>query len=352
MPDLPVPLTGLAALERRLDAGPAPAAIGAGLEAGRSVQRTQTGYTTAIRVAEARDPREVWRAARLDAERLGSRAWYSIPFKRKGGGRSLVEGPTVDLAYALLGAYGNAVAGAELVREERGGSVWFLARFVDLERGVTIERTYKGHCAPAPGGFAGESRARWESMQYDAQQSKAVRGVILRGIPAWLTAGAVDAARAAVASDQLGGLDEEAARHMLADLGRSALGDGGPDRTTIPRLEAFVDAPIATWTQSQCVELVAALRAVKAGEEDGASLFPVAGEAPAVEPTGRGALGLESASPTPSPASSSPAAGPEIAPDHAPAPPATRAPASSSSSRPKKRTGDGLADLPFSGGES
>ncbi len=350
MPDLPVPLTDLAALERRLDAGPAPAALVAGLEAGRSVQRTQTGYTTAVRVATARDIREVWRAARLDAERLGARAWYSIPFKKRGGGTSLVEGPTVDLAYALLGAYGNAVAGAELVREERDGSVWFLARFVDLERGVTIERTYKGHCAPAPGAFAGESRARWESMQYDAQQSKAVRGVILRGIPAWLTAGAVDAARAAVAADQLGGLEPAAARRMLVDLGRSALGD---DKHTIKRLEAYVDAPVDAWTPSQCVELVAALRAVAAGDEDGPSLFPVAG-APAAEQTGRGALGLEQDKPAAGPAASSHPSPPPVAAAKVPAsssPPPLPPPPGEGPAK-KKKTGDGLGDLPFGGGDA
>lgn len=328
MPQLPVAVSGLAALDRRLDQEEPRELLARGLDSGRSIQRTSTGYTTAVRVAEPRDRREVFRRAKLDAELLGAGAWYSIPFKKRGGGTSRVEGPTVALAYSLLGAWGNAVAGAELVDQEADGSVWFLARFVDLETGITIERTYRGHCSPAPGSFRGEGRARWESMQYDAQQSRAVRGVILRGLPAWLVAGAVEAARSAVSADQLGGLSIAQARALLVDKG-AELG------LEPARLAAFVGSPLEAWTQSECVELVAAIRAVRDGEAERDVLFPIE------EPRSGSAVSKTNALGLPSSVSSPPPVAPvSVAPKEA-----TEEEASPPKKR--KRAADGLSDLPF-----
>ena len=209
---------------------------------------------------EPRDRGAMLAAARWVGSRLGKRAIYSWEAKGKRG-PSLIEGPTIGLAYALAGEWGDTATRALLV-ERVAGRAKFRGVFADLQRRTLVEREYVFSLAPAPGGFAGDpaQRQRWETMQEQSAASKAVRGAILAGLPAWLVDEALDAAREAVSGEALTvhGEDGQPVRLDLATaLERAvrAFGAMRPDPLTEADLVALVGRPRELWALSDLVRL-------------------------------------------------------------------------------------------------
>ena len=72
----------------------------------------------------------------------------------------------------------------------------FNAHFVDLERGFTVSRVFRKK--KGKGVFKKLEDDRAEDMTFQAAQSRAIRNVVLAGVPRWLTDQAKERAKDAV----------------------------------------------------------------------------------------------------------------------------------------------------------
>jgi len=225
------------------------------LRNGGQIQQLRTDFVTALQVAQPRDIRLVTKRAMDEAELLAERGFYSFPVK---GGR--VEGGSIELAMCLHRAWGNCHADCDVV-EAAENHVTLRARFIDLESGATVARAFRGYVAPAPAKFASDpaQRERWYSMQFEANQSKAIRNVILRGVPAWLRDEAFRRAKESAGKLLLKGTSLPEARAKIVDWYRSI----GKSQTDLERLR---DRPMGSWTANDCVELKSTWTAIKVGD--------------------------------------------------------------------------------------
>lgn len=185
---------------------------------------------------------------------LARSAFYSFP---AGGGS--IEGPSIDLAYALAQVWGYNVTRVAIVATE-GNRCRLRGIYVDLQNVSIFERDYEAHLSPAPGKFANkpDQADRWRVMQMQAASSKAVRGAILAGLPAWLVDAAMDAARDAAANRATGGLPLPEARRNAVEHFKS-LG------LTVPEIEDFVGQPVDLWTANHLGDLRELAAGLKSG---------------------------------------------------------------------------------------
>ncbi len=236
-----------------------------GAERGASVQRTELGYTTAVRVAAPRDMTDVSERAMDDAQLLEEDAWYSIRF---GSGRA--EGGTIKLARSLISIWGNCAVRCNLIDESPDGSILMEATFIDLETGLNLALQYYGYIKKPPEDSkfndGGENAARWKAMQFAGQQSRAVRNVILAALPAWLVKGAISQAKLMASKKLLNGVPLNEARATLVDRWKKY-------DINEEILVAFVGKPVPQWTAADCVDLSSSLKATGSGETTADEVF-------------------------------------------------------------------------------
>ncbi len=151
--------------------------------------QSKTQYHTAVRVQQPRDLDKVVAAVLREAEFAGDAFYYSFPM----GGQK-VEGPSVGLALAVAREWTNCAVPVDY--QETAGEWIFTAHFVDLERGFTVSRVYRQK--KGVGRFKKLDTERAEDMTFQAAQSRAIRNVVLAGVPRWLTDQAKERAKAAV----------------------------------------------------------------------------------------------------------------------------------------------------------
>ncbi|MCP4549493.1 MAG: hypothetical protein GY835_23810 [bacterium] len=180
------------------------------LSEGRALTQTQTQYTTAIAVQNPRDKKDVLERALEEAELLAEQFYYSWTTKNRDGSRGVVEGMGIEGAMALAREYGNCVT--DVISDETKTHWHFRATFVDLETGFTCAREFKQRKkGQARGGLPG---ARMEEGDFAIGQSKAVRGAIDKGLPAWLKKKCLARAKQAAAAD-MGSGDKISARQKV-----------------------------------------------------------------------------------------------------------------------------------------
>lgn len=169
------------------------------IASGMTLQRTQTPYTTAVQVQKPRDLDRVVKNVLHEARYAKDNFYYAWELKGRNGGR--VEGASIGLAYAVARAYGNCVV--DLDHKLENGVDVFTGRFVDLETGYTTTRIFRQKNNPLGGGY---NAARKDDMMFQAAQSKALRNVILAGVPRWLVDAAVKEAKSSTcdAIEQVG----------------------------------------------------------------------------------------------------------------------------------------------------
>jgi hypothetical protein len=248
----------------------------------RQVDDDIAGLAAVAKSAGPRDLEEIARLARqvgaalgrvLDAKGEGTRAYYRWSVNSKDGGKSVIEGPTVDLMDALAGVWGGLLYQIRLI-SETGQRVHLRGRVLDLVRVVAHERDYLGHLRPAPGRFAGEEAERWKVMQLQAAESKAIRGVLEHVIPAWVVEEAMEAARDAAAKARTGGKPvDEASKAALAALDKQKI-----DADLAAR---WVGKPVAQWNAYDLQALRDLFARAKRGEitPDGVRVEAAAREA-------------------------------------------------------------------------
>lgn len=230
-----------------------------------------------------RDEKAMIAAAKRIGELLGPKAFYSFP---AGGGR--IEGASIDLAYALVQTWGRCLCRCMLIQSE-GNRVMLRGQFVDLHSVSIVERDYTATLSPPPGRFANkpDQADRWRVMQEQSAISKAVRGAILGGLPAWYVAAALDAAFGVVESKVLKGKTLVQARADAAKYFTDVW------KLSQAELEAVTDKAIDLWTTAEIAALQDLAADLKAGRTAVESIrAQVAAAAPAAATNGRAALGL------------------------------------------------------------
>jgi hypothetical protein len=186
-----------------------------------NVQETQTKYTTAMRVQIPRELPVVESRALEEATLMGADGYYAW-----GQNKDRIEGPSKDLAMALIRCYGNCAVDLGDVQETRDAWI-FTATFVDLETGFTLARQFRQAKSWAVYGKFDD--ARKDDIRFQIGQSKAVRNVILNAVPGWLVRRAMDRCKGGVremieATVAKHGMEKVVDRAMvrLAQLGADA----------------------------------------------------------------------------------------------------------------------------------
>lgn len=202
-----------------------------------------------------RDEKAMLTAAKRIGELLGAKAFYSFP---AGGGR--IEGASIDLAYALVQTWGKCLCRC-MITSSAGERVTLRGQFVDLQSVAIVERDYTATLSPPPGKFANkpDQADRWRVMQEQSAISKAVRGAILGGLPAWYVGAALDAAFGIVENKVLKG------KTLVQARGDAALYFAQAYQLKQADLETLVGKALDLWTTAEIAALQDLAADLKAG---------------------------------------------------------------------------------------
>ena len=242
---------------------------------GAATDQALAGFVTAQKVAIKRDFPRILAEGKAVAAAAGDRFFYRIPFKQKdrnsGETRTtFVEGPSINLAMAAASLYGNCKIAA-VVEKETQDAWTFAAQFQDLEKGVTIVRSFQQRKGQNTGM---RDQGRQADIVFQIGQSKAMRNVIVAALPL-LVSEMHEAAK-----DSLVGKIEK-----NLDGWRSKILDGLERRKiAIKRVERAVARAHDKWTAADMARIVADMNAVADGVATPDDLWPPApGEASAAE---------------------------------------------------------------------
>jgi hypothetical protein len=224
------------------------------------LMRSQTQYHTAIQVQKPRDLDKVVAAVLREAEFAGDAFYYSWPVN---GGKKKVEGGSIGLAMAVAREWGNCAVPVEYYETPLE---WiFTAHFVDLERGFTVSRVFRKK--KGRGSIGGKySNERAEDMTFQAAQSRAIRNVVLAGVPRWLTEQAKDRAKDAV----LKGISREGIAVAIEKALKFLAGWG----VTEPQVVQAIGKKRSEWGTEDIANLRGMASQLKDGQATAESLFP------------------------------------------------------------------------------
>ncbi len=233
--------------------------------AGQIVQQINTGYAVAMSVPEPRSLVEVEKRCLEEAAMAGETCYYSWS-----AGGSRIEGPSIEAARIALRNWGNALLAMRPVVETKE-AYYFTAAFVDLERGITIERQFRQSKAHTVHGNM--DPARKEDVRFQIGQSKAQRNAITGALPNWLLNRIVDRAKEGVkekieqfiAKPNSGGIEKARDRVVVA------LGDLG---VSLARIEARMGKSKAKWQVEELVTLQGDMKALQSGADTPTSIYP------------------------------------------------------------------------------
>lgn len=238
---------------------------------GAATDQALAGFVTAQKVAIKRDFPRILAEGKAVAAAAGDRFFYRIPFKQKdrnsGETRTtFVEGPSINAAMAAVSLYGNCKVAA-VVEKETQDAWTFAAQFQDLEKGVTIVRSFQQRKGQNTGM---RDQGRQADIVFQIGQSKAMRNVIVAALPL-LVSEMHEAAK-----DSLVGKIEKNPdgwrEKILSGLERRQI--------SIKRVERAVARGHEKWTPADMARIVADMNAVADGVTTPDDLWPPApGEA-------------------------------------------------------------------------
>jgi hypothetical protein len=221
------------------------------------LMRSQTQFHTAVAVQRPRNLDKVVAAVLREAEFAGDAFYYSFPM----GGKK-IEGPSIGLAMAVAREWGNCAVPVEYY--ETAAEWVFNAHFVDLERGFMVSRVFRKK--KGKGAFKKLEDDRAEDMTFQAAQSRAIRNVVLAGVPRWLTDQAKERAKEAV----LKGISKEG----LAAATEKALKFLAGYGITEERVIALLAKPKHEWASEDIATLRGLASQLKDGQATPDHLFP------------------------------------------------------------------------------
>jgi len=243
------------------------------------LMRSQTQFHTAVAVQQPRNLDKVVAAVLREAEFAGDAFYYSFPM----GGKK-IEGPSIGLAMAVAREWGNCAVPVEYYETL---SEWvFNAHFVDLERGFTVSRVFRKK--KGKGVFKKLEEDRAEDMTFQAAQSRAIRNVVLAGVPRWLTDQAKERAKDAV----LKGISKEGLAAATDKALKFLAGYG----ITEERVLALWGKPKTEWTSEDIATLRGLASQLRDGQATPEQLFPE-GPTPAPPPPAAAAKAKKGRSP-------------------------------------------------------
>jgi hypothetical protein len=227
------------------------------------LQQVKTPYVTAVQVQRARDMVQVEKDFLYEASQLDENAFYAW-----GEGKDHVEGPSIELALAAVRCYGNCAVDQGPVEETYDAYI-FTSYFIDLERGTTLPRKFRQSKDWKVYGRLDDERKA--DIRFQIGQSKANRNVILNGFPHWLMARGIEVAKRGVRTKIEEFIEKnsiEAARQrVLASLLKVGVDE--------PRVLAKLGrSGVGGITVEDLVRLQGDFRAIEAGAEPAATLFP------------------------------------------------------------------------------
>ena len=221
------------------------------------LMRSQTQFHTAVAVQRPRNLDKVVAAVLREAEFAGDAFYYSFPM----GGKK-IEGPSIGLAMAVAREWSNCAVPVEYYET---ATEWvFNAHFVDLERGFTVSRVFRKK--KGKGVFKKLEDDRAEDMTFQAAQSRAIRNVVLAGVPRWLTDQAKERAKDAV----LKGISKEG----LAVATDKALKFLAGYAISEERVLAVLGKPKHEWASEDIASLRGMASQLRDGQATAEQLFP------------------------------------------------------------------------------
>jgi hypothetical protein len=229
--------------------------------------RSHTQFHTAMAVQRPRNLDKVVAAVLREAEFAGDAFYYAFPM----GGKT-IEGPSIGLAMAVAREWSNCAVPVEYYETPME---WvFTAHFVDLERGFTVSRVFRKK--KGKGAFKKLVDDRAEDMTFQAAQSRAIRNVVLAGVPRWLTEQAKERAKEAV----LKGISKEG----LAAATEKALKFLAGYGINEARVIEVLGKPKHEWASEDIASLRGLASQLKDGQATAAQLFPEVAAAPEPPP--------------------------------------------------------------------
>lgn len=222
--------------------------------AGRTMQRVQSGYTTAVAVQKPRSLSVVAKNVLAEAQMAGESFYYGWNQSGKH-----IEGPTVNLAYAIARNYGNCAIETDV--EETASHYMVKAVFIDLETGFSCPRTFRQRKSLDMGKM---DKDRVEDIALQIAESKAVRNAIVKAMPSWLIEKAIDIAKDAVKKGVGANIVESRAKALKIWEGVGV---------TQERIEGVYGA-IDTWTPEALAAMKGNWSAYKEGRISLTELFP------------------------------------------------------------------------------
>jgi len=166
------------------------------LSEGKALQEVKTPYTTAVTVQNPRSMSRAIKSLMTEAKHAGQSFYYRWPIKKKSGGTSYVQGPSIDLAMAMARHYGNCVVDVDV--KETHSHFIFKGVFIDLETGFTVPRLFRQVKSREMGNYDAD---RAEDMVFQIGHSKAQRNAIIKAMPGWLVEQLIQISMEAAAND-------------------------------------------------------------------------------------------------------------------------------------------------------
>lgn len=271
-----------------------PTTAGDLIERGDTIAQVRTPYTTAIAVQRPRNLADVERRVLEESELIGEDGlWgWDVNEKQADGSykKKWIEGPSIELAKILHRNWGNCACPCESVVETATRYI-ITPWWIDLETGVTFSRPYRQNKAPNTG--KGPKGERAEDMKFQIGVSKAIRNVILAGMPSWLVTRAMDKCKEGVKSDleaYILEIDKRRYRDMKdkptitwdeRQMARQQrIVDAMVKRfanytVTLDMLENALERKSVTWKIEEFVRLTTMIRSLESGAQTVKELFEV-----------------------------------------------------------------------------
>ncbi len=228
---------------------------------GGAMQQVKTAYTTAVAVQQPRSIAKIANNILEEARLAGKSFYYRWTAKNKDGSKSVVQGPSIDLAMAMCRHYGNCVVDVEA--EETPSHYMMKGIFIDLESGFTCPRLFRQRKGQ---GIGMKDKDRAEDIVFQIGQSKAIRNAIVKALPEWLIERAIEVATDAElnkAKKENIHLSRQKVIEFFSQYGVAA-----------DRIEAERRRPVDQWTPDDIVDLRGMATALKEGRAGADELFP------------------------------------------------------------------------------
>lgn len=223
----------------------------------------------AQRVALPRNHSEILQTIRQLAAVAGPDYYYRLPVKKKVVDeetgkeewvQAFIEGPTITLANDLAREYGNCAIQTRVV--DIGESWIIYARFVDIERGYTLERPFQQRKSQKSIGTKDRGRAEDNALQIGV--SKAIRNVVVNALETFANYMFDEAKQSVV--DKLG---KDLPKHRQRVLDRLA-----EMNVDVRRVELVQGRVAKDWIVSDVAAVIANIKAISEGMTNAEDAWP------------------------------------------------------------------------------